>query len=195
MIFLVLCVSCACLMGAALLLVLRHRGAVSDGAGRGRAAPEKQQGKEQPLPSSAPALDGALYLDMAATMLAAGLSVPAVLQQLGQLENGRHRAELAAVVEGLYRGKSWADAWAPPVAKELEGIREALGLTLSTGAPSAQLVRVLAQRQRRHRQRAYEKAAARLGVKLVVPLGACSLPSFICLGVVPVLIALLPSLF
>lgn len=145
--------------------------------------------------ASAPELDTALYLDMAATMLAAGLSIPAVLHQLGQLEEGRYEAELTAVVESLYQGQSWADAWEQPVAPGLVGLYEALGLTLSTGAPSAQLVRVLAQRQRRHRQRAYEKAAARLSVKLVVPLGACSLPSFICLGVVPVLIALFPVLF
>lgn len=145
--------------------------------------------------ASAPELDAALYLDMAATMLAAGLSIPAVLHQLGQLEGGRYEAELTAVVERLYQGQSWADAWEQPVAPGLLDLYEALGLTLSTGAPSAQLVRVLAQRQRRHRQRTYEKAAARLSVKLVVPLGVCSLPSFICLGVVPVLIALFPALF
>ena len=66
---------------------------------------------------SAPELDAALYLDMAATMLAAGLSTPAVLHQLGQLEEGRYEAELTAVVERLYQGQSWADAWEQPVAR------------------------------------------------------------------------------
>ena len=46
---------------------------------------------------------------------------------------------------------------------------------------------------RRERFRAAEKRAASLSVKLVIPLGLCSLPAFICLGVVPVLLALVPS--
>ncbi|MDY6051228.1 MAG: type II secretion system F family protein [Rothia sp. (in: high G+C Gram-positive bacteria)] len=184
-----LSVSCASLAGAIFLLIRRRRGVPVSGAEVANAGGKKLPG------ASAPALEAALYLDMAATMLSSGLSIPAVLHQLGQLEEGKYQAELGAVVQGLYEGQSWEDAWEQPIPSELEGLYEALGLSLSAGAPSAQLVRVLAQRQRRHQQRTYEKAAARLGVKLVVPLGACSLPSFICLGVVPVLISLFPALF
>ena len=35
-------------------------------------------------------------------------------------------------------------------------------------------------------------AAAALGVTLVIPLGLCSLPAFVCLGIVPVLLAMVP---
>ncbi len=41
--------------------------------------------------------------------------------------------------------------------------------------------------------RGAERRAAALGVRLVVPLGLCSLPAFVCLGIVPVLLAMLPS--
>jgi pilus assembly protein TadC len=47
---------------------------------------------------------------------------------------------------------------------------------------------------RRRRNREAEKRAAALGVRLVIPLGACALPAFVCLGVVPVLLSLLPTL-
>ena len=32
-----------------------------------------------------------------------------------------------------------------------------------------------------------------LGVRLVVPLGLCSLPAFVCLGVIPILVGLFPA--
>jgi pilus assembly protein TadC len=67
-----------------------------------------------------------------------------------------------------------------------------LAFAALTGAPSASILYAQAARERREQFRAAEKRAAALGVKLVVPLGLCSLPAFICLGVVPVLIAMLP---
>lgn len=139
-------------------------------------------------------LDAALYLDLAASMLAAGLPVRALLHHLGQLDSGRYRLFLGGVVLKLDAGATWAQAWGETVPRSLTGVHSALGLSLETGAPSADFLRILADRQRRHRQRSLEKAAAKLGVKLVVPLGLCSLPAFICLGVVPVLIAMIPSL-
>ena len=38
-----------------------------------------------------------------------------------------------------------------------------------------------------------EAAAERLGVKMMLPLGACFLPAFILLGVVPVVVSMLPD--
>ncbi|MFW0112375.1 type II secretion system F family protein [Rothia sp. CCM 9416] len=191
MVLLVFCLSLLCLLSAGLLWVL---------GGRKKTEAQEQGGPRPPVPagnkeSGLPALSPALYLDLAATMLTAGLSVPAVLEQLSQLEQGRYRTELAAVVAKLYAGAHWEQAWGKSRPEGLAPVRDCLGMALETGAPSAQLVRVLADRQRRHRQRQHEKSAARLAVKLVVPLGACSLPAFICLGVIPVLIALLPTLF
>jgi pilus assembly protein TadC len=72
-------------------------------------------------------------------------------------------------------------------------LRDALGFAALTGAPSSAILYAQAARMRRERFRAAEKRAASLSVKLVIPLGLCSLPAFICLGVVPVLLALVPS--
>lgn len=186
---LVLCMSLVCLLSASLLWVLRGRKKAEDETTPRSLLPESH------TESGLPALSPALYLDLAATMLAAGLSVPAVLEQLSQLDEGRYRTELAVVVAKLYAGAHWEQAWGKHTPEGLVPVRDCLGVALETGAPSAQLVRVLADRQRRHRQRQHEKSAARLAVKLVVPLGVCSLPAFICVGVIPVLIALLPALF
>lgn len=186
---LILCLSVACLFSAGLLWALIGRKKTEDGSR------PRLPGSVRDAEPSLPVLEPALYLDLAATMLAAGLSVPAVLEQLSHLEEGRYRMELSVVVAKLYVGASWGQAWGKSVPEGLVPVRDCLGLALETGAPSAQLVRVMADRQRRHRQRQHEKSAARLAVKLVVPLGVCSLPAFICWGVIPVLIALLPALF
>lgn len=185
-----LLLSIGCLAGALVLAVTHRRHQKNPQATEGI-----QPGPPEDYLPEGEALPGALYLDVTATLLAAGQSVPATLRLLGELDGGRHRPYLGAVVTKLLAGARWEQAWGQDVPVELAGVQDALGLTLATGAPGAQLVRVLAERHRRHRQRAYEKSAAALAVKLVVPLGICSLPAFICLGVIPVLIALLPTLF
>ncbi len=190
---LVLAASSFALVASFLLWLLKRRDAR-------RAQAQEPVAGANPAPGSAfdaapgAALDAALYLDLAASMLAAGLPVRALLHHLGQLDSGRYRLFLGGVVLKLDAGATWAQAWGETVPKPLTGVHSALGLSLETGAPSADFLRILADRKRRHRQRSLEKAAARLGVQLVVPLGLCSLPAFICLGVVPVLIAMIPSL-
>ncbi|KAE8762071.1 secretion system protein, partial [Georgenia thermotolerans] len=51
------------------------------------------------------------------------------------------------------------------------------------------LLRRAAEAVRADRQRQAQEAAARLGVRLVLPLGLCFLPAFVLLGIVPVVVA------
>ena len=71
---------------------------------------------------------------------------------------------------------------------------DALAPAYTGGAPSTALLLSLADAHRLSERRAAERAAGKLSVALVVPLGLCSLPAFICLGIVPILISLLPTL-
>lgn len=80
-------------------------------------------------------------------------------------------------------------------AQELRTLREALDIAVRTGAPAAALLRAQAGRIRNRRHRSAQQQAAALGVRLMLPLGLCSLPAFVCLGVVPVLIGLVPALW
>ncbi|THJ68411.1 type II secretion system F family protein [Arthrobacter echini] len=73
-------------------------------------------------------------------------------------------------------------------------VRQGLRFATSTGAPSAALLHAHAAQLRRRLNREIDRRAAALGVQLVLPLGLCSLPAFICLGVVPVVLGLLPAL-
>ncbi|HEU5222511.1 MAG TPA: type II secretion system F family protein [Candidatus Lumbricidophila sp.] len=57
------------------------------------------------------------------------------------------------------------------------------------GAPIGPLLRAEASRQRREARTEASARAARLGVRLLIPLGVCTLPAFVLLGVLPMLIA------
>ncbi|SEI39411.1 Type II secretion system (T2SS), protein F [Arthrobacter sp. yr096] len=139
--------------------------------------------------------DTAMMLELVASMLDAGAGIGRALELIAGCASPPISRSLRPVVAALAMGADWDTAWRSPVKHTPEVIRvkEALAFAALTGAPSASILYAQAARERREHFRAAEKRAAALGVKLVVPLGLCSLPAFICLGIVPVLIAMLPS--
>lgn len=139
--------------------------------------------------------DPAMILELIASMLDSGAGIGRALELIARSATTDVRDSLRPVVAALSLGTDWETAWStserqPP---EVTRLRDALAFAALTGAPSASILYAQAARERREQFRAAEKRAAALGVKLVIPLGLCSLPAFICLGVVPVLIAMLPS--
>jgi pilus assembly protein TadC len=136
-----------------------------------------------------------MMLELVAAMLDAGSGIGRSLELVASTASGRYAQALRPVVSALAIGADWDTAWRSSTIAlpEVLELRDALGFAALTGAPSSAILYAQAARLRRGRFRAAEKRAASLGVKLVVPLGLCSLPAFICLGVVPVLLALVPS--
>ncbi|MCB5292016.1 type II secretion system F family protein [Arthrobacter sp. SO3] len=139
--------------------------------------------------------DVAMMLELIGAMLDAGAGLGRALALAAELAGPDARGPLRPVVAALAIGTDWETAWRGSDVRspELLALRQALGFAALTGAPSSAILYAQAARMRRERFRSAEKAAAALGVKLVVPLGLCSLPAFICLGVVPVLLAMLPG--
>jgi len=72
-------------------------------------------------------------------------------------------------------------------------VRQVLALASAAGAPAAELLTAAARQERRTARAEGRRAATTLGVKLMVPLGVCVLPSFLLLAVVPVILSLLSS--
>ncbi|ACL41120.1 type II secretion system protein [Pseudarthrobacter chlorophenolicus A6] len=139
--------------------------------------------------------DTAMMLELVAAMLDAGSSIGRALELVSMSASARYSESLRPVVSALAIGADWETAWRSSAVRQpgILELRDALGFAALTGAPSSAILYAQAARLRRERFRAAEKRAASLGVKLVIPLGLCSLPAFICLGVVPVLLALVPS--
>ena len=141
--------------------------------------------------ANVPPVDTALVLELLAAQLRAGLAPLAALGTLAEALNSR---PLHTVCQRLQMGSGWGSAWSGSAAGTFGELRDALAPAYTGGAPSTALLLSLADAHRLSERRAAERAAGKLSVALVVPLGLCSLPAFICLGIVPILISLLPTL-
>lgn len=74
-----------------------------------------------------------------------------------------------------------------------ERIDAVLELSRSAGVPAAELLRAEGEEARGEARAAAEAKAARLAVRLMLPLGLCVLPAFMVLGVLPLMIAVVTS--
>lgn len=149
------------------------------------------EAKKPAVPVDTALVDTALVLELLAAQLRAGLAPLAALGTLAEALNSR---PLRTVCQRLQMGSGWGSAWSGSAAGTFGELRDALAPAYTGGAPSTALLLSLADAHRLSERRAAERAAGKLSVALVVPLGLCSLPAFICLGIVPILISLLPTL-
>ncbi|RPF27179.1 type II secretion system F family protein [Georgenia muralis] len=140
------------------------------------------------------AVDVAVLLDLAGAALEAGASVPGTLEALGRALGaagevaGSHGTVLRRAGGALRLGAPWDEAWAgvPPA---LVPLADALEPAWVEGSAPGPLLRHAAASVRAGRHRRAQVAAARMAVRLVLPLGLCFLPAFVLLGVVPVVAA------
>jgi len=109
---------------------------------------------------------------------------------------GMH-AELLAVA--LTGGASIPRAQQLVDDEDLEGVESddscsrALRLSQSAGVPAVELLRAEAAQQRRVARVRGRIDAARLASRLLLPLGACTLPAFLLLGVAPLILSVLTT--
>ena len=170
---------------------LVHRAEMESARLSTSAANVESEAKKPTSPVGPAPVDTALVLELLAAQLRAGLAPLAALGTLAEALNSRH---LHAVCQRLQMGSGWGSAWSGSAAGTFGELRDALAPAYTGGAPSTALLLSLADAHRLSERRAAERAAGKLSVALVVPLGLCSLPAFICLGIVPILISLLPTL-
>lgn len=148
------------------------------------------RGTEPDRPAGAPLAEVPLLCDAVAALVDSGMSVEEALEAAGDREGPV--PALGAVAARLRWGSGWAQAWAS--APGCAALEAPLRLSSRTGAPAAALLRDAAAEARRRAAREQEAQAAAMTVRLVLPLGLCALPAFVCLGIVPVALALLPWL-
>lgn len=121
--------------------------------------------------------------------LRSGMGQREALEHVAAASRGQVATHLASVAAALRWGQTGPDAWSfvPPVWRPAALAWE---VAESAGAAPAQLVEDAAWRIRESEDRRLEAAAARAGVRLVLPLGLAFLPAFACTAVVPVVLAL-----
>jgi len=128
-------------------------------------------------------------LELLALALSAGAGLAESVEIVAERSPPAVRGDLLTVVSAVRWGWTWAQAW-NLVDPCWAGARRAVVLAEAAGvAPGAPLARTAADLRAEHGIR-LELAAARLGVRIVLPLGLAYLPAFVVLTVVPLVIAL-----
>lgn len=197
------------LMGSAFLLLTASRGLAGvrwgdrEVPGRRTGAPPwrwRRGGATRAKNQDPGVLDTALMIDLLAAILTAGAPIGGALTALADSCPPSLARGLRSVASALSLGADWDVAWNSAVARSdvqtgeiLAVFSSALRFAALTGASSAGIVHTHASQLRRRRNSEAEQRAATLGVRLVVPLGLCYLPAFICFGVLPVVFALVPE--
>jgi pilus assembly protein TadC len=142
----------------------------------------------------------AAVLDLLEVAFAAGMSVPGALDAVGRAVGGPRGRAMSGVAAAVTLGAGWEEAWCAPgegpmaagpsAGGGLGPVADALRATWEDGVPPRAAVRAAAGTLRRERHARALEAAARLGVRLVLPLGLCYLPAFVLVGLVPVVVSM-----
>lgn len=134
-------------------------------------------------------------VDLMAACLAAGQSPTSAMQEIALAVDPPLADELSAWSARLRLGVDpvtvWRDLSGHP---QLGGLGRAMARAVESGASVADAMLRLADDQRRQERARVEARARSVGVKAALPLGACLLPAFILVGVVPLVAGSLPAL-
>lgn len=141
---------------------------------------------------SAPSTDPALVLDVMAQLFASGSSLATGLAAVGRHLPGCQ--PLQQVANLLLMGIDWDTAWEHTLDDpHLTQLAHELRFVHASAVPSAHMLTTAATALRANRKRLAEQLAEELAIRLVLPTGICMLPSFILLGIIPMVLALLPG--
>jgi Flp pilus assembly protein TadB len=136
-------------------------------------------------------------LDLLVLSIRAGYIPAQAIVEITQFLPPALRTAFVAVDEAMQGGSRFADALQELHAR-LGPIAQPLADSLSAadryGLPLAPVLERLAFEARQHRRREADTTARELPVRLAVPLVLCTLPSFVLLAIVPLLLGALSSL-
>ena len=139
-----------------------------------------------------PTLSRPVLLDLVAAVLHAGVPVTTALRVVGEAASGQGDAEagqeLLRLAESHDLGLADVDRTASGWVAALDDV---LLLARDSGVAVAPLLTAAAAEERRRQAADARAAAARLGVRVVLPTGLCLLPAFVLLAIVPLVLALL----
>jgi pilus assembly protein TadC len=135
-----------------------------------------------------------LACDLLAVCLESGTPPGAALAAVADASPGP-LGEALSRITGLYRlgaepTRAWAEAAAP-----LDGLARAFVRAGGSGSSTVPALRALAVELRSSSRARTDGAVRRAGVWVLAPLGACFLPAFLCLGVVPLVLGIARDVF
>jgi Flp pilus assembly protein TadB len=125
-------------------------------------------------------------VDLMAACLAAGASPGAAVDQVSAAVDVPLAEELAALSARLRLGVDPVTVWGELAGHpQLGGLGRTVSRAVESGSSVAEAMQRLAEDLRRDVRAEMEARARAVGVKAALPLGVCLLPSFVLVGVVP----------
>lgn len=147
----------------------------------GRMEPASVRRRRERLTASVPHA-----VDLMAACLAVGLSPSAAVEQIAGAVDPPLADELQALSARLRLGADPATVWRDLSRHpQLGGLGRTVSRAVDSGASVADAMLRLADDLRSRSRADVENKARAVGVKAALPLGACLLPSFVLVGVVP----------
>lgn len=135
-------------------------------------------------------------LDVFAVCLSAGMSVPAAAWATGPSAPTMLRSVLHRAADLLALGADPETAWSSETDDPAcQALLRLARRSAASGCPLADGVADLAEQARQEAANTALAEAERAAVLIAGPLGLCFLPSFVCLGVVPVVVGLAKEVF
>jgi pilus assembly protein TadC len=138
--------------------------------------------------------DTSLILELILSALNSGVSIPRCLEIIGQKMNNSTGRELKTVSKKLKLGDTWTSSW-KSVSPSLQSIGSALEDAWQSGTSPTTFIKLKIDQLQKDKLYKAKTAGEQLSVKIVLPLGACFLPSFIFIGIIPVIMSLIINLF
>lgn len=135
--------------------------------------------------------------DLLAVCLDAGLPLRNATAELGRLLPGPAGEVLVRLAAAVGLGADEASAWRELAAAEpsLAELGQELARSLEFGLTATASVRIIGERARRDELSRIQQRARQVGVRSVLPLVLCLLPSFLLIGVVPIIGGVVQRLF
>jgi Flp pilus assembly protein TadB len=127
--------------------------------------------------------------DLLAVCLSAGMPLTGALAAVSAALPGPLGRDLARVAALGRLGADTHRAW-DDVAEELRPLARVLQRAAGSGASAASALTALAADCRAGARADTEAAVRRAGIRVLLPLGLCFLPAFVCLGVVPLVLGI-----
>lgn len=140
-------------------------------------------------PHAVPVADVANAIDLLALALRGGVGLVEAVEAVGGRLDGPLGFHLHTVAAAERWGAGSVDAWASVPAAWQPAAR-ALRMASTAGIAPADVLADAAREIRRAEEQRLDVATARLGVRVVLPLGLLFLPAFVLTTVVPIVLAL-----
>lgn len=184
--------SAAALALAAAILLAGRSPVTRIGRGDGRGSTPRRESVSDPLA-------GAAALDIFAVCLSAGMAVARAARVTASTAPPDLARVLGRAADLLALGADSAVAWSSPeheaADEQCTALLRLARRSADSGSALAAAVAELAAESRHQATAAASAAAERAGVIIAGPLGLCFLPSFVCLGIVPVVVGLAGDFF